>query len=552
MSDAETTTEDTEARHGIVQLVKDLLRFDRTALVILVSVPFVLTLLEYYGMPWHYSRHRETASRLERAMQRPAVNNPPYVEHLGKIEMPGEYSHQLQRYMWWAIGCFVCLVLLPMLVGKFAANKSPRALGVRFKGTLKEAPTYLLLYLIFLPVIYYVSLQPDFQKTYPFFKINPREGLTREFWIFEILYFSQFFAIEFFFRGFMVLGLKKALGMASVLVMLAPYCMIHYYKPMPEAMGAIGAGLVLGIALPTEAARSIYGWWLHFCRSRSAMDLLSLHHRGHAVGVGCIAATGADRERWARLQSLLSHLRARGLRVELTASRARLARLLIFGLSARTRRRHDPHMNQTLLGWAAATAALFSAVACPGDQRTRTSSSCEMARCCLPKRVSELVNPDEYPDGRCLPQRAAGATSTLALRQGVKIGSESVRRLPCSATSTTTNTSRHARRTTTRLNAAHAPSYWEAGLARASRRAASEDLKDDGDKQLAMWQYVQCFAPAYRQMCQGRGQRHEGRHRLRFIEAFPESYFMPQGAASWSVSRVTSTSDRPRRPLATL
>ena len=76
----------------------------------------------------------------------------------------------------------------------------------------------------------------------------------------------------------MVLGLKSRLGIASVLVMLTPYCMIHYYKPFPEAMGAIGAGLVLGV-LSYRTGTILYGWFLHYAVALS-MDLLALGQTG--------------------------------------------------------------------------------------------------------------------------------------------------------------------------------------------------------------------------------------------------------------------------------
>ena len=64
----------------------------------------------------------------------------------------------------------------------------------------------------------------------------------------------------------------------SVLVMLAPYCMIHYYKPMPEALGSIGAGLLLGL-LSWRTGTIVYGWFLHYAVALS-MDLLSLSQSG--------------------------------------------------------------------------------------------------------------------------------------------------------------------------------------------------------------------------------------------------------------------------------
>ena len=53
--------------------------------------------------------------------------------------------------------------------------------------------------------------------------------------------------------------------------------MIHYYKPFPEAMGAIGAGVILG-SLAYRSGTILYGWALHYAVALS-MDFLGLSHR---------------------------------------------------------------------------------------------------------------------------------------------------------------------------------------------------------------------------------------------------------------------------------
>ena len=60
--------------------------------------------------------------------------------------------------------------------------------------------------------------------------------------------------------------------------MLAPYCMIHFHKPMLEALGAVGAGVVLG-CLSWRTGTVVYGWFLHYAVALS-MDLLSLSQSG--------------------------------------------------------------------------------------------------------------------------------------------------------------------------------------------------------------------------------------------------------------------------------
>ncbi|MDJ0520880.1 MAG: CPBP family intramembrane metalloprotease [Planctomycetota bacterium] len=273
---APAKAEDPEEVHGagLRGLIRDLLGFDRAALAILVMVPIAMTLLDYYGMPWHWPEQRVRRPMHAYGEMRPTPA--PLAHVVADIPMPG--PEPVKHYVWWGICCLVFLVGLPMLTAWIFAKKTPRDLGLRLKGTGKDAKTYLLLYLMFLPVIYLVSRDPAFKETYPFYKPDPRKPLGADFLIFEIVYCSQFFAVEFFFRGFMVLGLKRAIGWASVLVMLAPYCMIHYYKPMPEAMGAIGAGLVLG-ALSWRTGTILYGWALHFGVALS-MDLLALQASG--------------------------------------------------------------------------------------------------------------------------------------------------------------------------------------------------------------------------------------------------------------------------------
>jgi hypothetical protein len=251
--------------------VKDIVGLDRRVLSILVTVPVVLTVLEYYGLPWHYTRFVQHSGRIT------GGRNPPFADWLGGLELPGPAG--LQSYLWWGIACLLLMVVIPTLVAA-AVRASPRDIGLKLRGTGRDAWTYLSLYLIFFPVIWLVSTTKDFQHTYPFYP-RPGQELGTNFLIFEVIYCAQFFAIEYFFRGFIVLGLKPRIGIASVLVMIAPYCMIHYYKPFPEAMGAIGAGLVLGL-LAWRTGTIVYGWFLHYAVALT-MDLLALSQSGRLV-----------------------------------------------------------------------------------------------------------------------------------------------------------------------------------------------------------------------------------------------------------------------------
>ncbi len=113
---------------------------------------------------------------------------------------------------------------------------------------------------------------PSFYQTYPFFKWANQS--TYYFLCWELLYALQFVSLEFFFRGYMLAGLRHKFGGSAVFVMIVPYCMIHYGKPMPETLGAIGAGIILGtLAMRT---RSIWGGAAIHIAVALTMDWLAL------------------------------------------------------------------------------------------------------------------------------------------------------------------------------------------------------------------------------------------------------------------------------------
>jgi membrane protease YdiL (CAAX protease family) len=53
-------------------------------------------------------------------------------------------------------------------------------------------------------------------------------------------------SLEFFFRGFLLFGLRRRLGGAAVVVQMMPFAIRHAGKPEAEALGCILSGLYLG------------------------------------------------------------------------------------------------------------------------------------------------------------------------------------------------------------------------------------------------------------------------------------------------------------------
>ena len=182
------------------------------------------------------------------------------------------------RLIYWALNCQLWYLLLPLFWATLAARHSITELGLGLGRIRDHVQVYLVLAALLTPLLFLVSAQPAFLRVYPYFDPLPGAPLWPDFWRLELLYFAQFAAVEFFFRGFLVQGLRSTFGYASIYVSLLPYCMIHFGKPLPEVLAALVAGLVLGHL--SLASRSIWpGVALHIFAA-ATMDLAVLWRKG--------------------------------------------------------------------------------------------------------------------------------------------------------------------------------------------------------------------------------------------------------------------------------
>lgn len=226
-------------------------RLDLRPLVVLVTVALVLTVQFYWG-------DRDTYARW---FHRPAA-----AEWL-------ENHYELKSFAWWAAWRVGGFLLVPAIVIKLW-REPLAAFGFSLRGFRRHVIVYVGLYLAILPLVIVASTTPAFREQYPFYKLANRSPFDLVSW--EIMYAAQFFALEFFFRGFMLQALRRSLGAHAIWVMVLPYTMIHYEKPVLETFGAIVAGIVLGtLAMRT---RSIWAGVLIHISVALTMDLLAYAH----------------------------------------------------------------------------------------------------------------------------------------------------------------------------------------------------------------------------------------------------------------------------------
>jgi membrane protease YdiL (CAAX protease family) len=179
---------------------------------------------------------------------------------------------ELKGFIWWSGWRVIGYVVMPLLAILCMPGERIRDYHLSGRGFFRHLWIYGLMFLAFSPVVFIASTNSTFRETYPFYRMANRSQF--DLWSWEVLYIVQFMALELFFRGFLLQGLRRVIGANAIFVMMVPYCMIHFGKPMPETLGAILAGLILGtLAMRT---RSIWGGVLiHVCVAVT-MDVLAL------------------------------------------------------------------------------------------------------------------------------------------------------------------------------------------------------------------------------------------------------------------------------------
>ncbi|HJZ85125.1 MAG TPA: CPBP family intramembrane glutamic endopeptidase [Polyangia bacterium] len=200
-------------------------------------------------------------------------------EYFGDRDYYSQFMHrspdELGAFAWWSGWRGIGYGIIPMSALLLQRQRLSEY-GLSLRGFIRHAWIYGALFGAVLPFVIGASFTHAFQHTYPFYKGAARSW--SEFWAWEGLYAFQFLTLEFFFRGFLLFSLRRAMGAYAIFAMVVPYCMIHYHKPIAEVLGAIFAGIVLGtLALRT---RSIwFGVAIHVSVAFT-MDVLSLLHWG--------------------------------------------------------------------------------------------------------------------------------------------------------------------------------------------------------------------------------------------------------------------------------
>jgi membrane protease YdiL (CAAX protease family) len=231
---------------------------DREAGIVLLTSIGLLLVFQYWGRPAFYNGSGVSDW---------------VAENFGALFV--EFS-RVGGYLWWGAASLIILTLAPLAIIVWWIGRSPREYGFRISGIGRHIPMYGALYLATLPALFWASSWNSIQETYPFYDRAAEGGAA--YWLYALGYAVQFVGVEAIFRGYMTFGLLRRFGSFAIPIMTIPYVMIHFVKPMPEAVAAIFAGLILGY-LAVRSKSFVPGFVLHVAVAMT-MDLLVLWRIG--------------------------------------------------------------------------------------------------------------------------------------------------------------------------------------------------------------------------------------------------------------------------------
>lgn len=199
-------------------------------------------------------------------------------EHLKDYfdSLPLAASHPYYYYYWF-LSTAVTLLLIPIIIAVVGTNLNLRDYGMRLGKQKIGWLITLAAWIMMIPVVFLaIKLHEPFLNKYPLSKSVAKSWVT--FIPYQLAYGVYMFSWEFFFRGFMLFGLEKRFGNYSILIQTIPFAMMHFSKPLPEALGSVIAGFLLGV-LAIETRSYVYGAAIHWLVAMT-MDTLCVLMRG--------------------------------------------------------------------------------------------------------------------------------------------------------------------------------------------------------------------------------------------------------------------------------
>jgi membrane protease YdiL (CAAX protease family) len=185
--------------------------------------------------------------------------------------MAGHPAAGALPYLWWFGASVVLYMLVPLLLSRLARLPAHGRYGLGLGDWRAGVRLSALLLAVMLPLVGVAAHTATFGHHYPLARLHAytlqAEGGAQVspglFALYEAAYLAYFIAWEFLFRGWLLQGLRPRLGAGpSILVQTLPFVLMHLGKPELEALGAVPAGVALGV-LALRTGSFWYGALVH-------------------------------------------------------------------------------------------------------------------------------------------------------------------------------------------------------------------------------------------------------------------------------------------------
>ena len=212
-----------------MRFIETLKEGDWKSKIILLSIPLILLVYIYHGMENAFGRYFSCLFNL--------------------------YYFDIYRYVYQFLATLVLFFLFPLIIVKLVFKEKLKNYGLTL-GDKRYGLRFIIITipLIVTPIIFLGSHMPQVRAEYPLSKLV--QDNVSVFVLYEFSYVLLYYVgWEFFFRGYMLFGLREKFGDAyAILLQVIPSSILHFNKPEPEFLGSIILGIVLGyLALRTRS-----------------------------------------------------------------------------------------------------------------------------------------------------------------------------------------------------------------------------------------------------------------------------------------------------------
>jgi membrane protease YdiL (CAAX protease family) len=139
----------------------------------------------------------------------------------------------------------ILLLWLPLLFVFWGLRADAGEFGMR-PGNLRQGWVLAAVgFALMLPLLVAAARQPAFLETYPLRRLIREQPGMFLYW--ELTYGFYFFLWEWFFRGFLLFGLRRGFGWHAIWLQSIPFGLLHWGKPPLELISAFPGGILMGL-----------------------------------------------------------------------------------------------------------------------------------------------------------------------------------------------------------------------------------------------------------------------------------------------------------------